>query len=76
VRAEEAGRIGLADRLVDNGTALDGALEIAETIAQNPEYGVRSTKNALVRNMENTSLQSAVQIATRGQALTVYVDAQ
>src|SRR6516164_7068741 len=48
VRAEEANRIGLADRLVDNGTALDAALEMAETIAKNPEYGVRSTKNALV----------------------------
>src|ERR1700750_1967146 len=45
VRAVEASRIGLTDRLVYNGTALDGALEIADTIAQNPEYGVRSTKN-------------------------------
>jgi enoyl-CoA hydratase/carnithine racemase len=75
VRAEEARRIGLADRLVGNGTALDSALEIAETIAQNPEYGVRSTKNALVRNMENTSLRSALEMATRGEALTTQISA-
>jgi enoyl-CoA hydratase/carnithine racemase len=76
VRAEEAKRIGLADRLVDSGAALDAALKMAETIAENPEYGVRSAKNALIRNMENTSLQSALEMANRGQALTVQMGAQ
>lgn len=76
VRAEEAKRIGLADRLVDNGTALDAALEMTETITQNPEYGVRSTKNALLRNMENTSSQSALEIASRGQVLTMQIGEQ
>jgi enoyl-CoA hydratase/carnithine racemase len=71
VRAAEAHRIGLADRLVGNGTALDAAIELAESIAEQPEYGVRSTKNALLRSMENTSLQSALEMAGRGQALTV-----
>ncbi len=71
VRAEEAKRIGLTDRLVETGMALDAALELAETIATNPEYGVRSTKNAFVRNMENNSLKAALEIASRGQALTM-----
>jgi enoyl-CoA hydratase/carnithine racemase len=72
VRAAEAYRIGLADQLVDT-SALDGALEMAETIAANPEYGVRSAKNAFVRGMENTSLRSALETASRGQALTVQI---
>jgi enoyl-CoA hydratase/carnithine racemase len=74
VRADEARHIGLADRLVDSGSALDAALEMAETIRDNPEYGVRSAKNALVRNMENTSFRSALEIDTRGQALNLQVD--
>ena len=71
VRASEALRIGLADRLVEGATALDAAIELAETIAANSEYSVRSTKNALVRNLENNSLQSALEIDNRGQALTL-----
>jgi enoyl-CoA hydratase/carnithine racemase len=70
-RAAEAVRIGLADRLTEMGTALDAAIEMAETIAENSAEGVRSTKNALVRNMENNSLQSALELDTRGQALTL-----
>ncbi|TPG36511.1 enoyl-CoA hydratase/isomerase family protein [Mycolicibacterium hodleri] len=71
VRAEEAVRIGLADRLTTDTTALDAALELASTIAAASEEGVRATKNAFVRNMENTSFRAAVEIDTRGQTLAV-----
>jgi enoyl-CoA hydratase/carnithine racemase len=71
VRAAEAKRIGLADRLTETGTALDAALELAVTIAENSDGGVRSTKNAFVRNLENNSFKSAVELDTRGQALAV-----
>jgi len=73
VRAAEAFRIGLADRLTDTGTALDAALELAETIAEHSDDGVRSTKNALVRNLENNSFRSALEMDNRGQALVVQV---
>jgi enoyl-CoA hydratase/carnithine racemase len=73
VRAAEAFRIGLADRLTETGTALDAAIELAQTIADNSEDGVRSTKNAFVRNLENTSWQSALEVDNRGQALAVQV---
>jgi enoyl-CoA hydratase/carnithine racemase len=69
VRAPEALRIGMADRLTENGTALDAAIELAEIIAENSEMGVRSTKNALVRNLENNSFRSALEMDSRGQAL-------
>jgi enoyl-CoA hydratase/carnithine racemase len=71
VRAVEAERIGLADRLIDTGTALDAAVDLARTIAANPAEAVRATKNAIVRNTENSSLASAWEIDTRGQALAM-----
>jgi enoyl-CoA hydratase/carnithine racemase len=73
VRAAEALRIGLADRLTETGTALDAALELAETIAENSDDSMRSTKNALVRNVENNSFRSALEVDNRGQALAVQV---
>ena len=71
VRAAEAKRIGLADRLTETGTALETAIELAEAITGNSAGGVRSTKNALVRNLENSSFKSALEMDTRGQALAV-----
>jgi enoyl-CoA hydratase/carnithine racemase len=73
VRAAEALRIGLADRLTETGTALDAAIELAETIAENSDDSMRSTKNALVRNLENNSFRSALEVDNRGQALAVQV---
>jgi enoyl-CoA hydratase/carnithine racemase len=73
VRAAEAARIGLADRLTETGTALDAAIELAETIAKNSDDSTRSTKNALVRNLENNSFRSALEVDNRGQALAVQV---
>ena len=50
--AEEAERIGLVDRLVDDGEVLDAALALAEQIAANGSLAVRAAKssmNALAR---------------------------
>jgi enoyl-CoA hydratase/carnithine racemase len=71
VRASEAVRIGLADLLTESETALEAAIEMAESIAANSEDGVRSTKSALVRNLENTSFRAAQEIDNRGQTLVV-----
>jgi enoyl-CoA hydratase/carnithine racemase len=73
VRAAEALRIGLANQLTETGTALDAAIELAESIAENSDDSVRSTKNALVRNLENNSFQSGLEVDNRGQALAVQV---
>lgn len=73
VRAPEALRIGLADRLSEDRTALDTAIELAETIAANSEDGVRSTKNALVRNLEINSFRAALELENRGQSLAIQV---
>ncbi|MDP7723637.1 enoyl-CoA hydratase/isomerase family protein [Mycobacterium sp. TY814] len=73
VRAPEALRIGLADRLTEDTTALEAALGLAEAIADNSDDSIRSTKNALTRSMENSSLQSALEMENRGQALAMQV---
>ena len=73
VRAVEAERIGLADRLAETGTALDAAIELAEAIAENSDDSMRSTKNALVRNLENNSFRSALEVDNRGQARAAQV---
>jgi enoyl-CoA hydratase/carnithine racemase len=52
VEAEEAARIGLVDRLVDDGEDVRAALEIAELIAGNSPVGVRNARNALRRALD------------------------
>jgi len=69
VRAVEAVRIGLANQLAETGSALSAAIKLAETIGANSDASMRSTKNAMVRNLENHSFQSALEIDGRGQAL-------
>jgi hypothetical protein len=46
---------------------------VAETIAANSDDSMRSTKNAFVRNLENNSFRSALEVDNRGQALAVQV---
>jgi enoyl-CoA hydratase/carnithine racemase len=45
-------RIGLVDRLVDDGEDVRAALEIAELIAGNSPVGVRNARNALRRALD------------------------
>lgn len=52
VDAEEAYRLGLADRLVDAGTAREAALALAAQIAANSPVGVRNAKRAMRLGMD------------------------
>jgi enoyl-CoA hydratase/carnithine racemase len=61
VKAAEAERIGLADRLVPAGGADATALEIAGTIAANSPVAVRAAKRAM-RQGWGTSLPAALDI--------------
>jgi enoyl-CoA hydratase len=51
VGAEEALRIGLANEVVDEGKALERALELAHEIAALPQGAIRSDKETMVRNV-------------------------
>jgi enoyl-CoA hydratase/carnithine racemase len=54
VDAEEALRIGLANEVVDEGGALERALELAHEIAALPQGAVRTDKETMIRNVGRT----------------------
>ncbi|MEO9330139.1 crotonase/enoyl-CoA hydratase family protein [Gordonia aurantiaca] len=59
VSADEALRIGLANRVVPSGTALDAAVEIAEQIAAFPQTCLREDR-ASVREQHGMDVDSAM----------------
>lgn len=69
VGAEEAERIGLANRVVPSESLFDEALAMARTIAQNSPGGIRMSKTAIQRNQEITSYAAALELENRGQSL-------
>jgi len=50
IDAEEAGRIGLVNRVVPHDSLMDEAMKVAAEIAANPIRQVRAAKDMLVRN--------------------------
>ncbi|MFW2237908.1 enoyl-CoA hydratase/isomerase family protein [Rhodococcus opacus] len=74
VDAEEAARIGLANRVVPSEDLFDEAVSMAESIASNSPGGVRMSKRALQRNQEVTSYAAALELENRGQALLTRCD--
>lgn len=69
VHAEEAVRIGLANRIVPSEDLFDAAVAMAHDIALNSPGGVRMSKRALQRNQEVSSYTAALELENRGQAL-------
>lgn len=69
VDAQEALRIGLADRIAPEGTALDHALELAGLIASFPQPTVRSDRLALLEGL-GTPISEGL-IIERGYGLGV-----
>jgi len=58
VGAEEAGRIGLADRVLPHDGLLDEALALAAAIGANPAPTLRMTKQLLTKNAAETDLDA------------------
>jgi enoyl-CoA hydratase len=69
IDAEEAERIGLVSRVLDDGDVLKAALEIAERIASHAPFGSRMTKQVLWTNLDAPCLQSAIELESRTQVL-------
>jgi enoyl-CoA hydratase/carnithine racemase len=71
VKADEAVRIGLANRIVpgDGEDVVAAAIALAETIAANGAEGVRATKNSLIRNAEIASFLAALELENRSQVV-------
>jgi enoyl-CoA hydratase/carnithine racemase len=68
VLADEALRLGLVSRLSD-GSVVDDALAIAETLCGYGKFGLESTKQVLWANLEASSLEAALHVENRSQIL-------
>jgi enoyl-CoA hydratase len=74
VGAEEALRIGLANRVCAEGQLLDDCYALAEEIAANSPFGVRMTKQVLHLNVDAPSLEAAIELENRTQILATRTD--
>ncbi len=68
VDAEEAERLGLVNRLVDEGEALAAARELAGRVARNAPIGLRLAKEGLNRSAQMT-LADALSYEAQAQAI-------
>ncbi len=69
VDADEALRLGLVSRISADGSVVDDALAIAETLCSFGKFGVESTKQVLWANLDASSLESALHLENRSQIL-------
>lgn len=69
VDAEEAERIGLVSRTLDDAQLLPAAMEMASSIAANDAFAVWMTKRGAWANVEAPSLASAIELENRTQIL-------
>jgi enoyl-CoA hydratase/carnithine racemase len=68
VDADEALRLGIVSRLVENVT--EEAVAIAETLCGFGKFGVESTKQVLWANLDAASLEAALHLENRSQILS------
>ncbi|MBC8292814.1 MAG: enoyl-CoA hydratase/isomerase family protein [Proteobacteria bacterium] len=69
VSAEEAERIGLVSRVVEDGALMDSCLDMAAAICELSTHGVAMTKKVLWSNLETSSLDAAIEMESRNQLL-------
>jgi enoyl-CoA hydratase/carnithine racemase len=69
IDAPEAERIGLVSRVVPDGTALDTALGIADTLCSYSPFGVVMTKQVMWANVDAANVESAIHLENRTQIL-------
>ena len=72
VPAAEAKEIGLINRVTTRDELLATALELAQMIIENSEYGVRMTKVGMWANLDASSLRAAMQLENRTQVLGTF----
>jgi enoyl-CoA hydratase len=70
VSAGEALERGLVSELVDDGTLLQRALELASSIAAHPALAAQMTKRALQVNTDAPDLIAAIELENRNQVIT------
>ncbi len=73
--AEEAARIGLVSKVVDDDKLMDEARKLADKIAAQPVHSLRLTKR-LLRDSQQVSLPIALELASNMQALVQHTKDQ
>jgi enoyl-CoA hydratase/carnithine racemase len=69
IDATEAERIGLVSRVVPDGTALETALEISDTLCSYSPFGVVMTKQVMCANVDASNVEAAIHLENRTQIL-------
>ena len=69
IDAPAAARIGLANHVVAAEDLLESAYQVAREIARNSAFAMRLTKQGLQTNVDASSLQAAIELENRTQAL-------
>ncbi|MGE5253133.1 MAG: enoyl-CoA hydratase/isomerase family protein [Planctomycetaceae bacterium] len=69
VDAQEAERIGLVARVVEENRLLGAAMEIARAMLAKSPMGLRFTKEALNLNLTAPSLEAAIEFENRNQSM-------
>jgi enoyl-CoA hydratase len=73
ISAADAERYGLVSRVVEDGQALDAALDIAREIARNSPFAVWQTKQVMWANID-AGFEGALAVENRAQILAVHTD--
>ena len=74
IEAEEALRMGLVSRVVADDELLPTALEVAAGMCEFSPYGLAMTKDILWVNLENPSLEAAIEIEDRNQLMLGFTE--
>lgn len=69
IDADDALRMGLVSRVVDDAALADEALEIASQMVRFSPYGIAMTKETLWANLEVASLAAAIDLEDRNQLM-------
>lgn len=69
---DEARSYGMINNVVARGTARENAVQLAQQIMENSEYGVRMTKLGLWANLDASSLRQAMELENRTQVLGTF----
>ena len=69
IDAEEADKIGLVSRVVEEENLLDSALKIAEDLLKKSPLGLRMTKQAINLSLNSPSLDTIIELENRAQML-------
>jgi len=74
IDADEAFRMGLVSRVLPDEQLVDTAIDMASKMCEFSPYGLAMTKDILWVNLENPSLQAAIEIEDRNQLMLGFTE--